>query len=578
MAYAVADPSPPTIAFTGWADGQVLVANNGTWYGGGQVGLTMSAAYGNVITQYTLYLDTTPNQRTVNRDTFTTTVGLPEFQIGTHVMRAIATDSNGKTATAVLRFVVNPSSFPSGPANVAITMPANGASIAGNVTLEATADATATDMSYYANNIAIGYGSGTTPPFRATWSNPPPGTYSLVAIARNNNNAARVSAPITVTVTAAPAVPPPTVSLTSPTSGQSFTSPPSIPLAATASAGSGATLTKVEFFDGATLLGTVTSPPYQLTWTSAAVGSHVLRAVATDSLGQTGQSANVSITVTAQPTLSVTLDGGIDGSSVNADTVLVSGRAQAPRNSAVKVNGILAVLSPAGDFFVNDVPIVQGSNTITVTLTTQDGETASRTLTVNRMGPPPVTVKLSAVEGLPGFSTTIDIETTGALPVATLEIDLNNDGVPEHTASSLPLSATATLQGPGLMTPTFRFKDSNGVVLHTVTRKAYVWNAREMTALVKGVYTDTIARLKSGDKARALNLFTPQARPTYDEIFQALGSDLPVLADQIGTFDSTSGSGTSAVATLIRDTSSGRQAFFINLIRGGDGIWRIESM
>jgi Bacterial Ig-like domain (group 3)/Bacterial Ig domain/Glucodextranase, domain B len=577
--YSVSDPAaPPTIAFTGWSDGQVLVANNFTYYTGGQIGLTMSAAYGNTIAEYTLYVDGTPNQRTINLPSFTTTTGLSDMQIGIHVLRVVAKDNRGNRATAMLQFVVNPSATPSGPANVAITMPTNGASILGNVRMEAAADATTTSMTYYADGTQVGF-AGATPPFAATWTNPAAGTYSLVAIARNNGGGARMSAPVTVTVSPAPAVPPPTVSLTSPTSGQSFTSPPSIALAANASAGSGASLAKVEFYDGATLIGTVTSPPYQLTWTAAAVGSHVVHATAADSLGQSTQSADVSITVTSQPTLSVTLDGGINGSSVYADAILVSGRVQAPRNSGVTVNGQLAVLAPAGDFFVNDVAVVQGANTITITVTTQDGETVSSTLTVNRLGPPPVTVRFSMEEGLPDFATTIDVENPGALPVARIELDFNNDGVPDTVAnSSGALSVSAQFRGPGLMTPTIRFKDSNGVVLQTVARKVYVWSAREVSALVKGVYTDTLDRLRLGNSALALKLFLPQAQSIYDEIFQALGSDLPSLADQLGTFDSVAGTMTDAEAAVLRDTASGRQAFFIHLIRGGDGIWRIESM
>lgn len=576
--YAVADPAaPPTIAFTGWSDGQVLVANNGTYYTGGQFGLTMSAAYGNTIAQYTLYLDNTPNQRTINLASYTTTTSLPDMQIGTHAMRAVATDNRGNRATALLRFVVNPSSSPTGPANVAITAPANGASIVGNVTMQATADATATSMDYYADGTYVAFAS--TPPFTATWTNPPAGTYSLAAVARNNNNAGRVSAPITVTVRAAPAVPPPTVSLTSPTGGQTFTSPPSIALAASASAGSGASLAKVEFYDGATLLGTVMSPPYQLTWTTAAVGSHVLRASATDSLGQTTQSANVSITVTSQPTLSATLDPGIDGSSVHADTVLVSGRVQAPRNSGVTVNGNLAVLTPAGDFFVNDVPLVQGANTITITVTTQDGETSSSTLTVNRLGPSPVVVKTFGDEGLPNLEVRIETANPGGLPIATVEIDLNDDGVPEYVAQSTgSLSLPAQLQGPGLMRPRVTFKDAQGGVLHTVSRRAFIWTGPQLAAIVKGVFTDMIERLKAGNSALAANVVAPSVRASYGAVFDALGPDLPAFAQQIGTLDSLTASTRDAEATILRDSSSGRQAFFIYLIRGGDGIWRIEAM
>ena len=54
---------------------------------------------------------------------------------------------------------------------------------------------------------------------------------------------------------------PPTVSLTAPVTGASFTAPATINLTATA-ADSDGTVSKVEFYNGATLLGTATTAPY----------------------------------------------------------------------------------------------------------------------------------------------------------------------------------------------------------------------------------------------------------------------------------------------------------------------------
>lgn len=89
----------------------------------------------------------------------------------------------------------------------------------------------------------------------------------------------------------------PTVSLTSPASGSSFTAGTGIPLAATAADPDG-TVAKVDFFAGNTLIGTDTSSPYNLTWPNVAAGNYVLSAVATDNLGASTQSAPVDITVT----------------------------------------------------------------------------------------------------------------------------------------------------------------------------------------------------------------------------------------------------------------------------------------
>ncbi len=89
----------------------------------------------------------------------------------------------------------------------------------------------------------------------------------------------------------------PTVALTSPSAGSTFTAPATINLAATASTASG-TISKVDFFNGSTLLGTDTSSPYTFTWSNVAANSYSLTARATNSAGLATTSTAVPITVT----------------------------------------------------------------------------------------------------------------------------------------------------------------------------------------------------------------------------------------------------------------------------------------
>jgi regulation of enolase protein 1 (concanavalin A-like superfamily) len=90
---------------------------------------------------------------------------------------------------------------------------------------------------------------------------------------------------------------PPTVSLTSPTPGASYTAPASVSLAANA-ADSDGTVARVEFYNGSALLATDTSSPYQASWTDVPEGSYTITARAFDNDGASTTSASVSITVT----------------------------------------------------------------------------------------------------------------------------------------------------------------------------------------------------------------------------------------------------------------------------------------
>lgn len=89
---------------------------------------------------------------------------------------------------------------------------------------------------------------------------------------------------------------PPTVSLTAPVNNATFTAGSNIALTATASDADG-TVSKVEFYNGATKLGEATSSPYTYTWTNVAAGSYSLTAKATDNGNASTTSSAVNITV-----------------------------------------------------------------------------------------------------------------------------------------------------------------------------------------------------------------------------------------------------------------------------------------
>ncbi|MFJ5974724.1 glycoside hydrolase family 48 protein [Streptomyces sp. NPDC093060] len=113
-------------------------------------------------------------------------------------------------------------------------------------------------------------------------------------------NAAPTSFAVNGTTCAGAHQPPVTV-LTSPGAGAVYTQGDAVPLAATAAAADNATISKVEFYDDTTLLGTDTSAPYSLPVSSLTVGSHSLVAKAYDSLGASAESTPVGITVASGP-------------------------------------------------------------------------------------------------------------------------------------------------------------------------------------------------------------------------------------------------------------------------------------
>jgi len=91
---------------------------------------------------------------------------------------------------------------------------------------------------------------------------------------------------------------PPTVSLTAPANGASYTAPANITLDTTASDSDG-TISKVEFYNGADLINTDTSAPYSYNWAGVSAGIYTLTAKAYDNAGASTVSAPITITVNA---------------------------------------------------------------------------------------------------------------------------------------------------------------------------------------------------------------------------------------------------------------------------------------
>jgi len=184
---------------------------------------------------------------------------------------------------------------------VSISSPVNNTvfNAGSNLTIQAIAtdvDNNLTKVEFY--NGATKLGEDTSSPYTYTWTSVPAGTYSLTAKAMDSSNAVTISNIINATARVGAPLPnsAPTVSITSPANNSSYTTPASITINATASDTDG-TVSKVEFYNGATKLGEDTSSPYTYTWTNVSAGTYSLNAKATDDDGATTTSNTINVTV-----------------------------------------------------------------------------------------------------------------------------------------------------------------------------------------------------------------------------------------------------------------------------------------
>ena len=119
---------------------------------------------------------------------------------GSHEIRAVAQDDGGKTISRTCSAQIGNNQKPS----VAITSPAQGSTFWTGDTLTLTAGASDADggissVRFYANGNLIA--ADTSSPYSTTWA-PTAGSYSLTAVATDNQNATRTSSSVTVQVKA----------------------------------------------------------------------------------------------------------------------------------------------------------------------------------------------------------------------------------------------------------------------------------------------------------------------------------------------------------------------------------------
>lgn len=246
--------------------------------------------------------------------------------VGAHILTAQATDEGGNTVTSA---PVDISVVTNIPPVVRLVQPGDGKVIRGptNVMICASAfdpGGSVANVAFFEDGSPIGVVTNSPPilvtnrhgvfpilqtSYCLTWSNVPPGSYTLTAVATDNGGVSSTSAPVALSVVTNL---PPLVELVNPYDGASFFSPATIVVCADAKDPDG-TVASVQFFEGSVSLGVVTNgtsvtnrhgevkTTYCVTWSNVPPANYSLTAVATDNDGASSTSAVVTVSVVLPP-------------------------------------------------------------------------------------------------------------------------------------------------------------------------------------------------------------------------------------------------------------------------------------
>ena len=489
---------------------------------------------------------------------------------GTYLVMAKATDTRGATAysTAVAITVGN-----NQPPTIALTAPSSGQNflVGQPIALSATAsdlDGTITKVEFLSDGAVVG--TMTTGPYAMTWNSAAVGSHALTARATDNLGATTIATIVNITVASHGA---PTIALTLPRTGQIFSTGAPIAMAATAAAGDG-TIARVEFYADSVLVATATATSYVATWSGATVGAHTLTAKAIDDRGAVTASAAVTIQVAP---VALTITTPAPNATIEADFVLVGGTYQGPPNSGVTVNGIASRNDGQGHYFVNNLPLVDGMNTLTVTLTAQDGQTTTQTQTITGAGIGPMRVYADPDADFAPATYTVLITNRTANTITNISYSNLGGGQFDKATQDSTTLGRITYSLPGVYMPQFVISDSAGNT-YTQTLAILVQDKAVLDQMLKAVWGDFNGALSAGNKVAAMQRLNGPAQEKYGTVFNALMSH---MADIVATWSVPQ---TGMLSDDIADFAINRtidginRIFFINLIRENDGVWRLDSM
>jgi len=364
-----------------------------------------TASSGTTLTKVEFYAGTT----LIGTDTTSPySISWTNVPAGVHSLTAKAWDNTGAATTSAVR-TITVSAINTAP-TASLSAPANNSTwvTPASITVSATAKAPETNdtiakVEFYAGATLIG--TDATSPYSISWASPPAGVHTLTAKSYDGQGGVTTSAVRTVTVNAANL--PPTVSLSAPANKSSWVSPAAITVSATAKAPeTNDTVAKVEFYAGATLIGTDTTSPYSISWASPPAGVHTLTAKAYDGQGGVTTSAARMVTVYAEnlpPTVS--LSGPANNSTwVSPASITVSATAKAPEtnDTVAKVEfyagATLIGTDTTSPYSISWASLPAGVHTLTAKA--YDGQggvttSAARTVTVSTSNDPP-SVSLTA--------------------------------------------------------------------------------------------------------------------------------------------------------------------------------------
>jgi len=359
------------------------------------------------------------------------------------------------------------------------------------------------------------------------------------------------------------------ISVGTPTGGQVSVS------AASGSATTGDTVTLLNGRTGLIVQGTVQGDGSYSIQITAEAGDDLVITI-TDPAGNTTASRILTVAGTA-PALDVSITTPSADSTVDDDTTGVTGTFQGPANVGIEVNGYTA--NRVGNTFcVGDIPLQDGSNTLTVTARTPDGTSSSQQVLVNSTGPGSLQLEVDQVTGIAPLTVTFSLMDNTGLNLNVIDYDVDGDGNTDYSTGDPTATITHTYTTPGCYRATVTAQDTGTGGSATSSRIISVQDTQGVMSGPLAVYYGMLEAMRTRDSSAISTIFTEGSQDKYQSLFSTLYSDLPAVADSLGTVKGIKVSNDTAEITVIRVKNGIPYAYYVSLVRNEYGYWKIDGM
>lgn len=374
----------------------------------------------------------------------------------------------------------------------------------------------------------------------------------------------------TVTITILDATPPAVTAFTVPATATTLNVPITSFIATDNVEVTGYLVTESAAAPSSTAGGWSATAPISYTFTSP--GNKTLYAWAKDAAGNVSLSRTASVTISYL--LGVTLDSPLSGATINRPDVMVIGTVTnaAGYETGVTVNGVVAIVY-GNQYVANHVPLLEGSNTITVTATDAYGTTSTASVTVTAINSGNC-IRLTAdtQSGVTPLTTTLRVDGTFSIGNSTLS--MTGPTQPEILSSSADqYQIKMTTEGMYFFTANVAGPDQNQ---YQDTVAVGALNLAALDTLLRGKWNAMTTALGNRDITTALTYISPRTRAIYQLMYTAIIDQLPAMVATQTAFNFASANNNAVFYDLVTMENGVAFHYEVVFVRDTNGLWVIQ--